>query len=186
MHLEGEEALPVPPARAWAALQDVDLLQRAIPGCESLTPAAEGENRYDVALAAAVGPVRARFAGFLQLADLDPPNGYTLQFEAKSPAGHGKGTARVSLVSAADGGSVLRYECDASVGGKLAQVGARLVDAAAQKIAGEFFERLTGELAKEAPVAQPEAAITPAAAARSSWLERLVAWWRGLTIHRTG
>lgn len=154
MQLKGEELLPVPQGAAWDALNDTALLKEAIPGCESIEPrpAADGgepvPNAYDVAMVAAVGPVKAKFKGTLVLVDLDPPNAYTIRFEGNGGvAGFGKGTAAVKLVPA-DQGTRLEYVADASVGGKIAQVGSRLIEMAAKKIAGNFFENFNAALTK--------------------------------------
>ncbi|MEW6704953.1 MAG: carbon monoxide dehydrogenase subunit G [Pseudomonadota bacterium] len=174
MELTNQQTLPVGQAEAWAALNDTALLQACIPGCEAITPS--GENSYDVALMAAVGPVKARFKGKLKLTDIEPPASYTLQFEAQGgPAGHGKGTSRVRLEPVGPMETVLHYQVHASVGGKVAQIGSRLVDMAAQKMAGEFFENFTAELRKR----HPEAAA-PAPAAKPGLVARLLAWLRRL------
>jgi carbon monoxide dehydrogenase subunit G len=175
MELTNQQTLPVGQAEAWAALNDIALLQACISGCEAITPS--GDNAYDVALMAAVGPVKARFKGKLRLADLDPPNAYSLQFEAQGgPAGHGKGTAQVKLEPQGPQQTLLHYQVQASVGGKVAQIGSRLVDMAAQKMAGEFFENFTAKLQERHPAA---AAPSPTAA-RPGLVARLLAWLRGL------
>lgn len=178
MELKNQQTLPVGQAEAWAALNDTELLKACIPGCEAITPA--GDNAYDVAMMAAVGPVKARFKGKLKLADLDPPNAYTLQFEGQGgPAGHGKGTARVRLEPVNPAETLLHYEVQASVGGKLAQIGSRLVDMAAQKMSNDFFENFTAQLKARHP--QPEAPLskTPEAQPTGAFA-RFVAWLRRL------
>lgn len=174
MQLTSEQALPVSQQQAWEALNDITLLQAAIPGCESITPA--GDNEYDLALTAAIGPVKARFKGKLRLADLKPPESYTLQFEGQGGgAGFGKGSAAVRLEPKGPHDTVLHYSADAQVGGKIAQVGSRLVDMAAQKMAGEFFASFTAALqARYAPPA------TLGVAAQPGLWDRLLLWWRGL------
>jgi uncharacterized protein len=155
MQLKGEQLLPVSQQAAWEALNDTELLKTSIPGCESITPSVpEGEveqtaGTYDVVMIAAIGPVKAKFKGKLQLMDLDPPNAYTIRFEGNGGvAGFGKGSAAVKLI-AGDGDSTrLDYEANASVGGKIAQVGSRLVDMAARKIADNFFENFNEALRK--------------------------------------
>lgn len=140
MELTETHTLPVPQQRAWEALNDTAILKTCIPGCESIEP--DGENAYAVALTAAVGPVKARFKGRMQLADIDAPRSYTIQFEGQGgAAGFGKGDARVTLEAAGDDATTLSYTARAQVGGKLAQIGSRLVDGAARKIAAEFFKR---------------------------------------------
>ncbi len=143
MRLKGERRLPVTQQAAWEALNDTGLLQRAIPGCESITrDAASAETgRYDLVLVAAIGPVKATFKGKLQLTDLDPPRAYTIRFEGGGGvAGFGKGSAAVRLLADEAGGTCLAYEGTATVEGKIAKVGARLVDIAARRIADGFFD----------------------------------------------
>jgi carbon monoxide dehydrogenase subunit G len=180
MELSNQQMLPVGQAEAWAALNDTALLQACIPGCESITPT--GENAYDVAIMAAVGPVKARFKGKLRLADLQPPQAYTLQFEAQGgPAGHGKGTAQVRLEPVGPSETRLNYQVNASVGGKVAQIGSRLVDMAAQKMASDFFANFTEQLKARHP-APAAAPATPGATGPTAQgpVARLLAWLRSL------
>ena len=148
MELTETHSLPVPQDVAWAALNDTEILRACIPGCESIE--ADGENAYAVAMTASVGPVKAKFKGRMNLVDVDAPNTYTIVFEGQGgTAGFGKGQAKVILVPADDAASTtLSYTAHAQVGGKLAQIGSRLVDGAAKKIAGEFFKRFSAELTK--------------------------------------
>ncbi len=178
MQLTSQQTLPVGQAQAWEALNDIDLLQQAIPGCEAITPT--GENQYEVSLTAAIGPVKAKFKGKLQLENLQPPNSYTLRFEGQGgAAGHGKGSADIRLESAGPRETMLHYSAQASVGGKIAQIGSRLVDMAAQKMATEFFEAFNQALQqKYGVVAEAETAAAPAPV--GGLLERLVAWLKGL------
>ena len=155
MQMKGEQLLPVTQQAAWEALNDTELLKNAIPGCESITPVAvdgaepQMPGTYDLVMIAAIGPVKAKFKGKLQLLDLDPPNAYTIRFEGNGGvAGFGKGSAAVKLMAADGGGTRLDYEANASVGGKIAQVGSRLVDMAARKIADNFFDNFTDALRK--------------------------------------
>jgi carbon monoxide dehydrogenase subunit G len=151
MELKGEQVLPVPQQAAWEALNDTELLKSAIPGCESITPIEGSPGTYDLVMIAAVGPVKAKFKGKLELADLDPPNAYTLRFEGNGGvAGFGKGSASVKLVPVDAASTQLDYTANASVGGKIAQVGSRLVDMAARKIADNFFEKFTTALKERA------------------------------------
>ena len=151
MELKGEQRLPVSQQAAWDALNDTELLKSAIPGCESITPivtdGAQSPDTYDLVMVASVGPVKAKFKGTLQLADLDPPNAYQLRFEGTGGvAGFGKGSAAVRLVAVDASNTELHYDATASVGGKIAQVGSRLVDMAARKIADNFFDNFTAAL----------------------------------------
>ncbi|MGF6769529.1 carbon monoxide dehydrogenase subunit G [Paraburkholderia sp. GAS199] len=153
MELSETHTLPVSQQRAWEALNDTSILRACIPGCESIEP--DGENAYAVAMSAAVGPVKARFKGRMLLTDIDAPRTYTIVFEGQGgAAGFGKGNARVTLEPENDDATRLTYVATAQVGGKLAQIGSRLVDGAARKIAGEFFKRfgeqLSGQQADDA------------------------------------
>ena len=178
MQITSQQVLPVSQQQAWDALNDTSLLQAAIPGCESITP--DGPDEYALALTAAIGPVKARFKGRLRLADLQPPESYTLQFEGQGgAAGFGKGTAAVRLEPKGPRETVLHYSADAQVGGKIAQVGSRLVDMAAQKMANDFFGAFNAALQQRyAPTPAGAGAGAPAAGA-GLWA-RLVRWWRSL------
>lgn len=189
MELAARQPLPVTQQQAWEALNDIDLLQRSIPGCESLT--ATGEDSFDVLMAASIGPVKAKFKGKLQLLDQNPPESYTMKFDGQGgAAGFGKGSAKVSLLPADDGTTLLDYAVNAQVGGKIAQVGSRLVDMAAQKIAGEFFQNFRKALEEKypQPVAEaPAAALPETPADRQSQaggsggiVARFVAWLKRL------
>jgi uncharacterized protein len=135
----GEHLIAADAESVWRALNDPEVLKSAIEGCERLERIAD--DRFEGVVKVKVGPVSAAFTGEVTLSDLDPPRGYTLSASAKGgPAGFGKGTARVTLTPEA-GGVRLAYEVDAQVGGKLAQVGQRLIDAAARQMADNFFTR---------------------------------------------
>jgi uncharacterized protein len=146
MELTESYKLPVSQQRAWEALNDTDVLRASIPGCESID--ADGENAYALSMSASVGPVKARFKGRMLLTDIDAPHTYTIVFEGQGgAAGFGKGNAQVTLEPDGDDATTLSYTASAQVGGKLAQIGSRLVDGAARKIAGEFFKRFSAQLA---------------------------------------
>jgi len=137
MEMTGEQLIPLPQAATWEALNDPAVLKDCIPGCESITRVAD--NEYDLVMTAKVGPVSAKFKGRMTVTDSDPPNAYTLKFEGQGGvAGFAKGEATVTL-SPQDSGTRLAYDAKASVGGKLAQVGARLIDGVAKQIAEKFF-----------------------------------------------
>ena len=173
MQMTGQQTLPVSQADAWAALNDIAMLQAALPGCESITPS--GEDGFEVLVAVSIGPVKARFKGRLQLSELKPPQSYRLGFEGSGgAAGHGKGQALVQLQGVPSGETVLSYDINASVGGKLAQIGSRLVDAAAQKVAEDFFARFKAALVERHPPVQAPAAA--AAAPPPGHWRRLCAW----------
>jgi len=176
MELTSEQTLPATQARAWAALNDTEVLRQCIPGCESI--AAIGENQYQLALIVAIGPVRAKFTGKMRLDDIKPPDSYTIHFEGQGgAAGHGKGSARVVLSAIDAQHTRLAYAVNAQVGGKIAQIGSRLIDMAAQKLAGDFFNAFTAQLsAQSEPVVAPASAnaIAPTGWARwAAWLRRL-------------
>src|SRR5689334_13353902 len=156
MEMTGEQLIPLPQQRVWEALNDPEILKACIPGCESIIKVADDE--YAVAMMAAVGPVKARFSGKLKLSDLNPPNSYSLAFEGSGgAAGFGKGSAQVNL--ATEGSATrLRYNASASVGGRLAQVGSRLIDGVARKMADDFFARFNSTVAPPAAAA-PEIAV---------------------------
>ncbi|PXW29511.1 CoxG family protein [Paraburkholderia caballeronis] len=147
MELTESCTLPVPQQRAWDALNDTTILRASIPGCDSIE--AEGGNAYALSMSASVGPVKARFNGRMRLTDVDAPRAYTIVFEGQGgAAGFGKGHARVTLEPDGDAATKRSYAASAQVGGKLAQIGSRLVDGAARrrrdatcKLAREFFRR---------------------------------------------
>lgn len=137
MEMSGEERIPASQADTWAALNDPEVLKACVPGCESIERMAE--NEYQVLMVARIGPVSAKFKGKLVLSDIKAPDSYSLAFEGQGgAAGFGKGGAQVQLSPDGDS-TLLRYQARASVGGKLAQIGSRLVDAAARKISQDFF-----------------------------------------------
>ena len=154
MRQSGEYRVGATREAVWRALNDPDILAQCIEGCESFVRS--GDNAFQATVRAKIGPLSAVFAGEVELADLDPPNSYTLKGSVKGgAAGFGKGQAKVALTD--DGGvTLLHYEVDGSVGGKLAQVGQRLIDGAARKMADGFFTRF-------AELVDPTAAETPAA-----------------------
>ncbi len=157
MEMSGEQRIPATQAETWAALNDPEMLKACVPGCESIERVAE--NEYQVLMVARIGPVSAKFKGKLALADIDPPNSYSLAFEGQGgAAGFGKGSARVQLEPDGEG-TLLRYQANANVGGKLAQIGSRLVDSAARKISQDFFAAFNE---KVAALHAPDAAHPPA------------------------
>jgi carbon monoxide dehydrogenase subunit G len=140
--------LPVPQLQAWEGLNDTAILRTSIPGCDSIE--AEGDNAYALSMSASVGPVKARFKGRMRLTDIDAPHTYTIVFEGQGgAAGFGNGSANVTLEPDGNAATKLSYTAHAQVGGKLAQIGSRLVDGAARKIAGEFFKRFSAQMTGE-------------------------------------
>jgi carbon monoxide dehydrogenase subunit G len=159
MELIGERLIPAPVDRTWAALNDPEILKASITGCESLEKS--GDDAYQVQLAVRVGPVSARFKGNLRLADIVPPTSYTIHFDGQGgAAGFGKGSADVALAPV-DGGTRLSYTARAQVGGKIAQIGSRLVDAAAAKVAEDFFQAFEARVRTEEGLAPPQPVAKP-------------------------
>ncbi len=155
MELTGQQLIPASQQATWKALNDPDMLRQCIAGCESVE--LTGENQYLAKMAVRIGPVNAKFTGKLQLQDIDEPNAYTINFDGQGGvAGFGKGSARVTL-SPQEGGTLLDYKANAQVGGKLAQIGSRLIDGAAKKIADDFFKEFNQRVAAlNAPATVPE------------------------------
>lgn len=170
MELTGEQLIPAPRQTVWDALYDREVLRQCITGCESVTKTSETD--FEASVQVKVGPVKARFKGKVSLLDLNPPNSCTISGEAQGgvAAGFGKGSAKVALTDAENGGTRLTYTVNAQVGGKLAQIGARLIDGVAAKMAEEFFTKFnqlvagpsaggnTTEAAKDPAVAEPVSA----------------------------
>jgi uncharacterized protein len=149
MEMSGEQLVPASQQETWQALNDPEVLKACVPGCESIDPIAE--NQYQVLMVARVGPVSAKFKGKLTLSDVKPPDSYAIAFEGQGgPAGFAKGGAQVRLQEQ-NHQTLLSYDVKASVGGKLAQIGSRLVDAAAKKVADDFFKNFNARFAKPDP-----------------------------------
>ncbi|OYD85082.1 SRPBCC family protein [Azospirillum brasilense] len=158
MDMSGSQRITAPRDKVWAALNDPDILRQCIPGCEEVQKTSDTE--FTAKVVAKVGPVSAKFSGKVTLSDLDPPNGYTITGEGSGgAAGFGKGGAKVSLEPDGETATVLSYTAHATVGGKLAQIGSRLVDATARKMADDFFNRFTAVVGgpQPEPVADPVA-----------------------------
>lgn len=161
MDLTGDYRIPAPRETVWAALNNPDILKACIPGCEELNKTSDTE--FVARVVAKIGPVKAGFGGKVTLSDLDPPNGYTITGEGQGgAAGFAKGGAKVRL-EPVDGGSatVLHYAADAQIGGKLAQIGSRLVEGSAKKLADEFFAAFAAQAAATAPTPAAPAAEQP-------------------------
>jgi carbon monoxide dehydrogenase subunit G len=166
--INGEQRIPASQQVVWQALNDPEALKASIPGCESVDKVSD--TQFTARITMAVGPVKAKFAGDVTLTDIDAPNAYTITGKGSGgAAGFGKGSARVTLIP--DGaGTLLRYTANASVGGKLAQIGQRLVDSAAKKMAEDFFTNFTAYLAAKGVAAvdsAPMAAVEGMAAGES-------------------
>ncbi len=178
MEMTGEQLIPVPQAEVWRGLNDPQVLKSCIPGCETIERVSDAE--YRVAMVAAVGPVKAKFNGKLLLSDLNPPNSYSLSFEGSGgAAGFGKGSAHVSLKT--EGAATrLSYTAKANVGGKLAQVGSRLIDGVAKKMADDFFVAFNRTLAGASGQPAAAAAMARAEAASAAGVSPL--WWVMATL----
>jgi len=144
MEMSGEQLIAAPQQAVWNGLNDPEVLKVCVPGCESITPS--GDNEYQVLMVARVGPVSAKFKGKLTLSDIKPPDSYAIAFEGQGgAAGFAKGGAQVRL-STEGLTTRLAYDVKASVGGKLAQIGSRLIDATAKKVADDFFRNFNQKM----------------------------------------
>jgi uncharacterized protein len=149
MTMQGEVALAADRAAVWAALNDAEILKSCIPGCQSLDKTSE--TSFAAVAKLKIGPVSATFKGSVQFSEIDPPNGYRITGEGEGGiAGFAKGGALVKLTDH-DSGTLLIYEVQANVGGKIAQLGSRLIDGVAKKMADEFFNNFAAKLAPAAP-----------------------------------
>lgn len=166
MKMSGEELIPAPREVVWKALNDTEVLKRCIPGCESITRHSPTEMSAKVTVK--LGPVKASFGGDVTLSNIKPPESYRISGKGNGIAGVASGGADVSLEEAS-GGTLLRYDVDAQVGGKLAMLGGRLIDSTSRQLAGQFFEKFGKEAAAMAkggvakPAAKKPAAKKPAA-----------------------
>jgi hypothetical protein len=186
MDMTGERRIAAPRQTVWLALNDPAVLKTSIPGCESLEKTSDTDMKATAAIK--IGPISARFTGKVQLLDLDPPNSYRIEGEGQGGvAGFAKGGASVKLEAESAEATMLNYAVDAQIGGKLAQLGGRLIDSTAKKLAGEFFENFAAALAPPAPVEAPpmdapalEAAIADAPspvgedAPKKNWFKKLI------------
>ncbi len=172
MEMSGDQWVPLAREKVWEALNDPDVLKACVPGCQSVEK--ESENQFTATVNAKVGPVKSRFKGNVTLSDLNPPTSYTLTFQGQGAAGFTKGEANVSLADEGEG-TRISYTAHATIGGKLAQVGARLVDGAARKMANEFFGNLTehlgGTVGQGGEAAGTEGASEPEQEAEASLAE---------------
>ena len=169
MDMTGEQRIPADRDTVWKALNDADILRACIPGCQELVK--ESDTEMTVVAVIKVGPISARFQGRVTLSDLDPPNGYRISGEGQGGvAGHAKGGAAVRLTEDGDG-TILHYDVSAQIGGRLAQLGGRMIDATARSMSAAFFKKFAEEiLARQAgstveTQAQPEAVATAPPAA---------------------
>jgi uncharacterized protein len=138
MQMQDSQRIPASKDKVWAALNDPEVLKKCIPGCQSLEMSSPTEMTATVVFK--VGPVKATFGGKVTLSDLDPPNSYRISGEGTGGvAGFAKGGASIKLETESAEVTILHYEVDAQIGGKLAQLGGRLIDSTSKKLAGEFF-----------------------------------------------
>lgn len=170
MQMNDSQRINAPRETVWAALNDPEVLKASIPGCEELTKQSDTEMEAKVKLK--VGPVKATFGGKVTLNDLDPPNGYTIEGEGSGGvAGFAKGGAKVRLEEDGPEATILHYEVDAKVGGKLAQLGARLIDSTSKRLAGEFFAAFAEQIAPtDMPEEQSDAEKEGAGSEKKGWL----------------
>lgn len=170
MRMVGEQTIAAPRQKVWEALNDPAVLSACIPGCQSLER--EGENRLVAVVEVKIGPIGARFKGAVTLSDLDPPSACVITGSGSGGiAGSAKGSARVRLSDHA-GGTLVSYEVDAEVGGRMAQLGGPIIDATAKQLAGKFFTKfgeVVGGTAPAAAEARPAAAVASAAPAPSAF-----------------
>jgi hypothetical protein len=188
MDMQASRQLGVTQQQAWDALNDPQVLKACIPGCDRIEPTEA--QRYAIGVALKIGPVSAKFAGKISLSEIDPPNSYTLIFDGQGgSAGFGKGSAKVKLMPN-DAGCELAYTVHAQVGGKIAQLGQRLVDGAARSMAEDFFKRFDDEMQRLHPPVLAAPAVPEAAAVRPGvpvwvWVAgavvaAVVVWWLAL------
>ena len=168
MDMEGSRALAVTQQQAWDALNDPQVLKTCIPGCEKID--STGDNQYAVVVAVKIGPVQAKFNGKITLSDVKPPESYTITFDGQGgAAGFGKGVSHVKLAPQDGGpGCVLDYKVQAQVGGKIAQLGQRLIDGVAKGMAEDFFKRFDAEMQRVHPEAYAARASAAEAIAEAS------------------
>jgi uncharacterized protein len=162
MEMQGSRQLAVMQQQAWDALNDPEVLKACIAGCDKIEPS--GDNQYAIGMAVKVGPVAARFSGNISLSEIVPPQSYTLSFDGQGGvAGFGKGSAKVSL-EPNDAGCMMQYAVSAQVGGKIAQMGQRLIDGVAKSMAEDFFSKFDEQMQRRFPVAAQAVAPAPSAA----------------------
>ena len=176
MELTGQERIAAPRAQVWQALNDPEILKACIPGCESIELTSPTDMKARITLR--LGPIKASFSGQVTLSNVDPPNGYTISGEGSGgSAGGARGSADVRLAEDGDG-SLLTYRVTSQVTGKIAQLGARLVDSAAQKLAGDFFSKFNQVVQEMVAPTNQSSAASPAAAVHDAGIQARDHSWR--------
>ncbi len=176
MEMQGSRELAITQQQAWDALNDPEILKQCIPGCDKVE--SSGPDCYVIGMALKIGPVAAKFTGKIALSDINPPNSYTISFEGQGgPAGHGKGSAKV-LLTPHGSGHTLSYSVQASVGGKVAQMGQRLIDGVAKSLAEDFFKRFDQTMQAKYPQAYATVADTASVSAEEpAGVSQSLIWW---------
>jgi carbon monoxide dehydrogenase subunit G len=176
VELTGQERIAAPRAQVWQALNDPDILKACIPGCESIELLSPTEMKARITLK--LGPIKASFSGQVTLSNVDPPNGYTISGEGSGgSAGGARGSADVRLAEDGDG-SLLTYRVSSQVTGKVAQLGARLVDSAAQKLAGDFFAAFNNSFRRTVAAGTQPLSAAPALPVRDDLDKQRATSWR--------
>ncbi len=179
MEMTGERRIPAPRQTVWQALNDPAVLKDSIPGCEHIERISDTQLAARVAVK--IGPMNARFSGTVTLSDLDPPNGYTIAGEGQGGvAGFAKGAANVRLAEDGPDATVMTYTVKAQVGGKMAQLGARLIDSTARSMADQFFDRFVKRVAGPPPEAAAAPAEAPPRRPIPTWILILFLVWLGI------
>jgi carbon monoxide dehydrogenase subunit G len=183
MDMSGEYRVSAPRDRVWDALNNPEILKQAVPGCTEMEKTSD--TTFEAKVTAKVGPVKANFTGAVTLSDVNAPNGYTIRGEGKGgAAGFAKGGATVTLEADGDG-TLLKYTVSASVGGKLAQIGSRLIDATAKKMAADFFSRfgevVTGDQVEATVAASTHSAPIQVPSEESTGLHPFI-WVGGIVV----
>ncbi|TAM10566.1 MAG: carbon monoxide dehydrogenase [Nevskiaceae bacterium] len=180
MDMQGSRQLVVQQQEAWEALNDPAVLKLCVPGCKSIDP--DGENAYKFVTGLKIGPVDATFKGTIKLSDINPPNSYTINFDGNGgAAGYGKGTAQVTLAPK-DSGCELTYTAHATVGGRMAQVGQRLVDGVAKQMLELFFKRFNDEMLRRHPELAPKDASKGGGIPKWVWIVVAAAVVAGIIV----
>ena len=185
MRLAGEQRVAAPRQKVWEALNDPEILRQSIPGCQSLDK--QADDRLAAVVEVRIGPIGARFKGAVTLSDLDPPNGYLITGQGNGGiAGNARGSARVRLSDDGAGGTLVSYDVDAEVGGRMAQLGGPIIEATAKQLAGRFFAQF-GEIVGAGPViaepaSAPDAVVAAAPVAAAPTGGSPMVWMLALAV----